>query len=102
MSLMSNRFPIACVTLLACSLIAAAPACAQGDAFAQRFDAVLSQHGLVGGGIAIVHMHEPATVRFFGKARKDTQQPVDGETSYNWASITKTMIPSGMRMFFCT
>jgi CubicO group peptidase (beta-lactamase class C family) len=54
------------------------------------------------GGIAIVHMHEPATVRFFGKARKDTQQPVDGETSYNWASITKTMIPSGMRMFFCT
>ena len=28
---------------------------------------------------------------FFGKARKDTQQPVDGETSYNWASITKTM-----------
>jgi CubicO group peptidase (beta-lactamase class C family) len=70
---------------------AAAPACAQGDAFAQRFDAVLSQHGVVGGGIAIVHMQEPATQWFFGKARKDTQQPVDEETSYNWASITKTM-----------
>ncbi len=96
MTLMSNRFPIACAALLAGglfagSLIAAAPACAQGDAFAQRFDAVLSQHGVVGGGIAIVHMQEPATQLFFGKARKDTQQPVDGETSYNWASITKTM-----------
>ena len=76
---------------LAGCLIAAAPACAQGDAFSQRFDAVLSQHGVVGGGIAIVHMQEPATLMFFGKARKDSEQPVDGETSYNWASITKTM-----------
>jgi CubicO group peptidase (beta-lactamase class C family) len=91
MTLMSNRFPIACVALLAGFLIAAAPACAQGDAFAQRFDAVLSQHGVVGGGIAIVHLQEPATQVFFGKTRKDTQQPVDGETTYNWASITKTM-----------
>ena len=64
---------------------------AQRDAFAQRFDAVLSQHGVVGGGIAIVHMQEPATQWFFGKALKDSQQPVDAETSYNWASITKTM-----------
>src|SRR5580692_2017883 len=95
MALMSNRFPIACPALLAgllaSCLIAAAPACAQGAAFAQHFDAVLSQHGVVGGGIAIVHMHEPATQLFYGKARKDTQQPIDGETSYNWASITKTM-----------
>jgi CubicO group peptidase (beta-lactamase class C family) len=36
-------------------------------------------------------MQEPATQLFFGKARKDSQEPVDGETSYNWASITKTM-----------
>jgi CubicO group peptidase (beta-lactamase class C family) len=28
---------------------------------------------------------------FFGEARKATHQPVDSETSYNWASITKTM-----------
>ncbi len=91
MTLMSNRFPLACAALLAGSLIVAAPACAQGDAFAQRFDAVLSQHGVVGGGIAIVHMQEPAAQWFFGKVRKDTGQPVDEETSYNWASITKTM-----------
>jgi CubicO group peptidase (beta-lactamase class C family) len=96
MSLMSNCFPIARAALLAgfllaSCLIAAVPACAQGDAFAQRFDAVLSQHGVVGGGIAIVHMQEPATQWFFGKARQDTQDRVDAETSYNWASITKTM-----------
>jgi CubicO group peptidase (beta-lactamase class C family) len=91
MTLMPNRFPISWAALLAISLIHAAPACAQGGAFAQRFDAVLSQHGVVGGGIAIVHMQEPATQWFFGKARKDTQQAIDGETSYNWASITKTM-----------
>jgi CubicO group peptidase (beta-lactamase class C family) len=91
MTFMSKPSPVACAALLASCLIATAPACAQGDAFAQRFDAVLSQHGVVGGGIAIVHMQEPATQWFFGKARKDTQQPVDEETSYNWASITKTM-----------
>ena len=49
------------------------------------------QHGVVGGGISIVHMQELTTQLFFGKARIDSQQPVDGETSYNWASITKTM-----------
>jgi CubicO group peptidase (beta-lactamase class C family) len=95
-SLMSNRLFVACAALLAggllvSCLIVAAPAWAQGEAFAQRFDAVLSQHGVVGGGIAIVHVQEPATLRFFGKARKDSEQPVDGETAYNWASITKTM-----------
>jgi CubicO group peptidase (beta-lactamase class C family) len=91
MTLMPKSSPIACAALLAVSLLAAPPACAQRDAFAQRFDAVLSQHGVVGGAIAIVHLQEPATQWFFGKARKDTEQPVDGETSYNWASITKTM-----------
>jgi CubicO group peptidase (beta-lactamase class C family) len=91
MTFMPKPFPLACAALLAGSLIVAAPARAQGDAFAQRFDAVLSQHGVVGGGIAIVHMQEPATQWFFGKARKDTGQPVDEDTAYNWASITKTM-----------
>jgi len=56
MSLMPNRLSIASPALLAgfllaSCLIATVPACAQGDAFAQRFDAVLSQHGVVGGGI---------------------------------------------------
>jgi CubicO group peptidase (beta-lactamase class C family) len=96
MTPMSKRFSIACAALLAgcflaSCLVAATPASAQADAFAQRFAAVLSQHGVVGGGIAVVHLQEPATQWFFGKARNDSQQLVDGETTYNWASITKTM-----------
>jgi len=88
---MSSRVPIACTALLVGFLLTSAPAFAQGEAFSQRFDAVLSQHGIVGGGVAIVQIQEPATQLFFGEARKDTHQSVDGETSYNWASITKTM-----------
>jgi CubicO group peptidase (beta-lactamase class C family) len=87
---MPSRIIVFTVLLFGLLLISA-PAFAQGEAFSQRFDAVLSQHGVVGGGVAIVHIQEPPTQLFFGEARKDTHQPVDGETSYNWASITKTM-----------
>lgn len=64
---------------------------AQNEALHQRFDAVLAQHGIVGGAIAVVHRQEPATEFFFGVMRHGTQQRVDSATSYNWASITKTM-----------
>src|SRR5215469_210531 len=87
---MSSRAPLAC-TMLLVGFLASAPAFAQGEAFSQRFDAVLSQHGVVGGAVAIVHIQEPGTQLFFGKARTATHKPVDGKTSYNWASITKTM-----------
>jgi len=46
---------------------------------------------VVGGGFAFVRGSEPATQFFFGQARHETGQGVDAETSYNWASITKTM-----------
>lgn len=96
MTLMPNRLSVPLGVLLVGGLfsicvIPAPPAWAQGEAFAKSFDAVLSQHGVVGGGIAIVHLQEPATLQFFGKARKENERPVDGDTSYNWASITKTM-----------
>jgi CubicO group peptidase (beta-lactamase class C family) len=91
MSSMSSYVSIACAALLTGFQLASAPGFAQEQAFPQRFNAVLSQHGVVGGGIAMVHAQEPATLLFFGEARKGTHQPIDGETSYNWASITKTM-----------
>ena len=64
---------------------------AQIEAFHAKFDAVLKQHGVVGGGFAFVHGTAPAVQCFFGEARKDTHQSVDADTAYNWASITKTM-----------
>jgi len=76
--------------LLAASLSLAAPALAQTSAFQPRFDAELARHGVVGGGIAVVRGPGPAMLGFHGQARADKPQPVDAETAYNWASITKT------------
>src|SRR5580698_2859195 len=78
-------------TLLFAVVHAPTAAFAQGEMFHQRFDTVLAQHGIVGGGIAIVHGQDPPTEFFFGVMRDGTHQRIDGETSYNWASITKTM-----------
>ena len=64
---------------------------AQLEAFHAKFDSVLTRHGVVGGGFAFVHGATAATEFFFGEARNDTHSPVDADTSYNWASITKTM-----------
>src|SRR5215469_1079587 len=64
---------------------------AQIEAFHAKFDAVLTQHGVVGGGFAFVHGTATATQYLFGESRTDTHRPVDAETAYNWASITKTM-----------
>ncbi len=63
----------------------------QFDALHTRFISVLTQHGIVGGGIAVVHVSDPATQFWFGDARSDAHHPIDATTSYNWASITKTM-----------
>jgi CubicO group peptidase (beta-lactamase class C family) len=56
----------------------------------KTFNAELSRHGVVGGAIAVVHGQGPATEYHFGHARIDGPA-IDAETSYNWASITKTM-----------
>jgi CubicO group peptidase (beta-lactamase class C family) len=83
------------VALLWAVLRASMPACA-ADTFAQRFNDVLSQHGIVGGGIAVVRNQTLASQLYFGKARQGSQQAIDAETSYNWASITKTMTAIGI------
>src|SRR6202012_2594341 len=66
-------------------------AAAQTDSFSQRFTSVLTQHGVIGGGIAIVHPPDASTHVWFGEARRETGQRTDADTAYNWASITKTM-----------
>jgi CubicO group peptidase (beta-lactamase class C family) len=88
---MSIHVRIFFAALLFGTVLSPTPGLAQGEMFHQRFDAVLAQHGIVGGGISIVHGQGPATEFFFGEMRNGTHQRIDGETSYNWASITKTM-----------
>ncbi len=55
------------------------------------FRAQLTRHGVVGGGLTVIHAGAPPTEFIFGEARCENHQPVDADTAYNWASITKTM-----------
>lgn len=61
------------------------------EAFRPKFESVLKQHGVVGGGFALVRGPGQPQMILFGEARRDTRLPVDEATAYNWASITKTM-----------
>ena len=61
------------------------------DAFRPKLESVLHQHGIVGGGFALVRGQGQAQTIVLGEARQDTHQPIDDATAYNWASITKTM-----------
>jgi CubicO group peptidase (beta-lactamase class C family) len=79
------------ILLLACGTGAAAPGLKSAlEAFHPSFDKTLTQHGVVGGSFAFEHTGDPATDFFFGQARDGGRQPVNAETAYNWASITKT------------
>ncbi len=79
------------LAVIASAILFAAASQAQIEAFQPRFEAALTRHGVVGGGFALVHGPAPATQFFFGQARNQPPQPVDAETAYNWASITKTL-----------
>jgi CubicO group peptidase (beta-lactamase class C family) len=61
------------------------------DKFRPQFEAVLKEHGIVGGGLALVRDQGQAQTIVVGEARADSHQRIDDATSYNWASITKTM-----------
>jgi CubicO group peptidase (beta-lactamase class C family) len=79
------------ITLLFGVPLSTSSGLAQLDALHQRFNSVLTQHRIVGGGMALVHGPGPATEFYFGVMRNGANQPVDAETAYNWASITKTL-----------
>jgi len=81
---------LASLAAIAAFAALAIPASAQIDAFHARFDAELAHRGIVGGSFALVQDSAPPTEFFFGEANLAARQPVDAETSYNWASITKT------------
>ncbi len=99
--MMASMFnPRARALLFAALLPLAAPASAQPsgrqqalDEFHTRFQAALTRHGIVGGASAFIH-HDAGSsaVTFFdGEANASTHQSIDANTTYNWASITKTM-----------
>lgn len=78
---------------------AAVPALAQGSAdshapdpvLRERFLSELRVHGVVGGGFALIPCRQDPQMLFAGDKQRETRRPVDADTAYNWASITKTM-----------
>ena len=78
--------------LLAATSHAQVPASSSSlEVFRPQFKSVLQKHGVVGGGFALVRGQGQAQTLEFGEARRETHQPIDDATAYNWASITKTM-----------
>jgi CubicO group peptidase (beta-lactamase class C family) len=82
-----------CLLLLVATAIHAQSATAQDplDKFRPQFESTLKQHGTIGGGFALVRGQGPAQTIVFGEANADSHRKIDSATSYNWASITKTM-----------
>lgn len=54
------------------------------------FIATLRQHGIVGGQF-LLHSPDLTSNFVYGAANSTTHQPINADTTYNWASITKTM-----------
>ena len=61
------------------------------DQFHSSFDQELASHHVVGGAFGFVRAGGAQTEIYFGEARREAHQKIDAHTTYNWASITKTM-----------
>src|SRR5215468_2384905 len=54
------------------------------------YEQAMRKHGIVGGSFILIHDGQVIAQEFFGLANQEKQQPVDEDTIYHWASITKT------------
>ncbi len=69
---------------------AATGAAAAFPAFDRFFDARLTEQGIVGASFVLLRDHRVAHARTFGFADLQARRPVDADTIFHWASITKT------------
>ena len=61
------------------------------SAFDRFFDARVGEQGIVGASFVLLSDHQTAHARTFGFADLASKRPVDADTIFHWASITKTM-----------
>lgn len=54
------------------------------------YQQALRRHNIIGSSLFLVHDNQVIAKEFYGNANLEKQQPVDEETIYHWASITKT------------
>jgi CubicO group peptidase (beta-lactamase class C family) len=60
-------------------------------AFDRFFDARLTEQGIVGASFVLLRDHRVAHARTFGFADLASRRPVDADTIFHWASITKSL-----------
>lgn len=58
--------------------------------FKTFYDQSMRKHGIVGSSFMLIQDGQVIAQEFFGLANQEKQQPVDENTVYHWASITKT------------
>jgi CubicO group peptidase (beta-lactamase class C family) len=58
--------------------------------FKTFYEQSMRKHGIVGSGFMLIHDGQVIAQELFGLADQEKQQPVDEDTIYHWASITKT------------
>jgi CubicO group peptidase (beta-lactamase class C family) len=58
--------------------------------FKTFYEQSMRKNGIVGGSFMLIHDGQVIAQEFFGFADQEKQQPVDEDTIYHWASITKT------------
>jgi CubicO group peptidase (beta-lactamase class C family) len=58
--------------------------------FKTFYEESMRKHGIVGSSFMLIHDGQVIAQEFFGLADQEKQQPVDEDTIYHWASITKT------------
>jgi CubicO group peptidase (beta-lactamase class C family) len=63
---------------------------AASAAFDRFFESRLVGQGIVGASFVLLRDHRVAHARTFGFADLESRQPVDADTIFHWASITKT------------
>jgi CubicO group peptidase (beta-lactamase class C family) len=64
---------------------------AQEGAFQSAFDAYVQSDGVVGASYVVLDRGQITTAHNVGMADRDRNQPVDANTVFHWASITKTL-----------
>lgn len=65
-------------------------------AFDAFFDARLANQRIVGASFLLLHDHQTAHAHTFGLSDLGARKPVDADTVFHWASITKTLTAIGI------
>jgi CubicO group peptidase (beta-lactamase class C family) len=58
--------------------------------FHSFYEQSLRKHGIVGSSLILLHDNQLIAKEFYGTANLEKKQPVNEDTIYHWASITKT------------